>query len=349
MLTLNFSEEEIQRLKYEKDFNPGARMRKRSHAVYLKMSHRMSNEQIGSLPCCHRNSVDGWIRSYQSGGLSSLLANHYCCPESELEQYKDAIPDNLNSFPVQSINEAVLRIEEACGVIRKPTQVRHFLLKEGYRYRKMGQVPGKSDAQKQEKWLDALQPYIQKARKGECHLLFSDAAHFTLSSFACMVWSICRLFLKTAAGRNRINVLGAVNAVSKEVITHINTTYITTETIVGFLQQLRDHYLDKPIAIVMDNARYQHCQIVLEKAKYLNMDILFLPPYSPNLNIIERLWKFTRKKVLYGKYYQSAELFHRAINEFFEQINQKYTEELGTILTLKFQIIKKQNAQNVAA
>jgi transposase len=99
----------------------------------------------------------------------------------------------------------------------------------------------------------------------------------------------------------------------------------------------------------MDNARYQHCQSVLDKAKGLNIEILFLPPYSPNLNIIERLWKFTKKKVLYGKFYENPDLFHKTIRTFFEQINQKYHLELESLLTLKFQIIKNINAQKVAA
>lgn len=234
-------------------------------------------------------------------------------------------------------------------MIRKPTQVRQFLLRHGYRYRKMGQVPGKADANKQESWLEALQPYISKARQGECHLLFCDAAHFTLSAFVCMVWSVCRIFLKTAAGRNRINVLGTVDAISKEVITHINTTLVTAETIVEFFKQLREHYQQKTIVIVMDNARYQRCQMVQDMASRMNIQILFLPPYSPNLNIIERLWKFTKKKVLYGKFYENPELFHQAIRTFFEQINQEYKNELETLLTLKFQILKDQIAQNVAA
>lgn len=92
------------------------------------------------------------------------------------------------------MNEAILRIEEVTGLKRKTTQIRQFLLKHGYRYHKMDQVLGKADANKQEYWVEALRPYIQKAQKGDCHLQFSDVAHFTLSSFACMVWSVCRIF-----------------------------------------------------------------------------------------------------------------------------------------------------------
>ena len=170
----------------------------------------------------------------------------------------------------------------------------------------MGQIPGKVNTDEQKQWLEnTLEPVIEQARQGKCHLLFFDAAHFVLSAFLCMVWCRVRIFLKTSSGRNRINVLGAVDAISKQVTTYINTTYITSQTIVGFLIQLRLRYVDLPIVLVMDNAKYQHCQLVLDNAESLNIKLLFLPPYSPNLNIIERLWKFTKKKILYAKYYDT--------------------------------------------
>lgn len=100
MLTLNFSEDEIQRLKYEKDLNPSTRLRKRCYVIYLRMNHNMSTQLISEIVCCHRNSVRNWISSYQSGGISSLLATHYYCPKSELEIHKEVLLDNLNDSPV---------------------------------------------------------------------------------------------------------------------------------------------------------------------------------------------------------------------------------------------------------
>ena len=114
---------------------------------------------------------------------------------------------------------------------------------------------------------------------------------------------------------------------------------------------LKEKYADKPIAIVLDNARYQHCFLVTTFAKSLGIHLLFLPPYSPNLNIIERLWKpacpvgrFTKKEILYGKYYDKSKLFHQAIQNFFDQINQKFKSELSTLLTLKFQFFDNNNS-----
>jgi transposase len=148
------------------------------------------------------------------------------------------------------------------------------------------------------------------------------------------------MFIKAASGRNRINLLGAVNAITKEVITLSNTTSITAETIVAFLKQLKEHYGKIPIKIVLDNARYQHCRLVEEYAKQLNISLLFLPSYSPNLNIIEWLWKFTKKTILYAKYYESPAKFHEAITGFFQTINQKYNAELVKLLTLNFQFFE---------
>jgi len=130
-----------------------------------------------------------------------------------------------------------------------------------------------------------------------------------------------------------------VNAITKEVSTLINNTYVTADTLVDFLKMLRAKYNDKkPIAIVLDNARYQHCFLVKAMATSLNIHLLFLPPYSPNLNIIERLWKFTKKKILYAKYYDNPAAFHNAIRQFFDNINQEYNAQLHSLLSLKPQL-----------
>ena len=92
--------------------------------------------------------------------------------------------------------------------------------------------------------------------------------------------------------------------------------------------------------IVLDNALYQYCKWVIETAKQLNITLLFLPSYSLNLNIIEQLWKFTREKILYAKYYESPTEFHEAIIGFFRTANQKYATDLSQLLTLKFQFFK---------
>src|SRR5580693_1523427 len=99
---------------------------------------------------------------------------------------------------------------------------------------------------------------LHSPQQGEVHLFFCDASHFVLQPFLCSLWCAFRVFIKASAGRNRINVLGAVHAITKEIITLSNTTYITSDTLIEFLKMLKEKFCDKPIAIVLDNARYQH-------------------------------------------------------------------------------------------
>jgi len=96
--------------------------------------------------------------------------------------------------------------------------------------------------------------------------------------------------------------LGAINAVSKEITLVTNTTSITSLQVCEMLVKIAlKRTAEVPITIILDNARYQRCKVVTEKAAELGIELLFLPPYSPNLNLIERLWKFVKKQVLYSK------------------------------------------------
>jgi transposase len=345
MLQINLSDAEIQRLNYERFYYPCPIIQKRFHAVYMKATVEISNTMIGHLTGLKRQAVSRWIQVYQAGGFDSLCQFNYGTNKSELENHSVSILQSFTERPPMSAREAKSRIEEQTGISRSPSQVRTFMKKHGLQFIKTGHIPAKADVEKQQQWVKAtLEPAIEEARNGECHLLFMDAAHFILQPFICALWCVTRLFIKAASGRNRINVLGVVNAITKEVLTFSNTTFISAETIVAFLKQLKEHYGDLPIKIVLDNARYQHCKFVEDAANKLNITLLFLPSYSPNLNIIERLWKFTKKTILYAKYYETPYKFHLAITEFFQTINQKYNPDLKNLMTLKFQFFKKQNA-----
>ena len=91
------------------------------------------------------------------------------------------------------------------------------------------------------------------------------------------------------------SVLGALNAVTHKVITVTTLTYINSESVCQLLFKLAELSLQVPITLVLDNARYQRCTLVQSVANSLGIELLYLPPYSPNLNLIERLWKFVKK------------------------------------------------------
>jgi transposase len=351
LIQMNLSEDEIRELNYKRFRENKPILQKRLHAVYIKATMRVSNEFIGSLLDVHRNSVDHWQHLYMEKGMEGLTALHYKPQKSELEFYTTHVKAHFSDGFIHTVKEFSHKLQELTGLSRGLTQVRRFIKKAGFKWLQSGHVPAKADTEKQRQWKEKVLDFaMEEASKGKCYLFFCDAAHFVLKPFICKVWSLNRRYIKAAAGRNRINVLGAVNAMTKEVSTLINTTFIDAVAVMEFFRRLREDYVDKPIKIVLDNARYQHCKAVMEEAQRLNIELLFLPPYSPNLNIIERLWKFTKKKILYGTYYETPLIFHDTIKDFFETVNAKYKPELEALLTLNFQFFKKDgDAQNYAA
>lgn len=345
MLTLQISKAEIATLKYEMYHYPDALVQKRMHCIYLKSTEQqLSCEKIGLYVGLSRQKVSSFIHLYNQSGIQSLKFNNYGTNKSELENHSQTLLSNLESNPVHQLSQAKERIESLTGIKRSLSAVESFLKRNDFQYQKIGQIPSKADVQKQETYLtETLNPAIEKAKNGEIYLLFLDAAHFVMGVFLCNMWSKVRLFIKSSAGRKRLNVIGVVDAITKKILFQTNITSVNAEAMATFLYYLKSQMPDKPISIVLDNARYQHCNFIKELAQQLDITLLFLPPYSPNLNLIERLWKFTKKTALYGKYYEKFDEFQGAITECLNQANHKYDTELKSLMTLKFQTFKNVN------
>jgi len=203
-------------------------------------------------------------------------------------------------------------------------------------------IPAKADPEKQKEFLEQeIQPRLKEAQAGKRAVFFVDAAHFVLAPFLGFLWSVVRVFIQAPSGRQRFNVLGALNATTHELITITNDTYITAESVCALLEKIARRYVKIPITIFLDNARYQRCAMVMEKAKSLNIELCFLPSYSPNLNLIERVWKFVKKKCLYSQYYAEFPAFKAAISKCLDETMTTHQSELDSLLTLRFQLFEK--------
>ena len=179
---------------------------------------------------------------------------------------------------------------------------------------------------------------MAEARGGKRTVYFVDASHFVLASFLGWVWCFARLYVRAASGRQRYNVLGALNAVTHELVTEINTTYITATSVCALLRTIAARAGSVPVTLVLDNARYQRCRLVQDLAKTLGIELLFLPSYSPNLNLIERLWKFVKKEVLNSRHHQDFKRFQAAIDGCLADLPTKHREKLATLLAHNFQL-----------
>jgi transposase len=182
-----------------------------------------------------------------------------------------------------------------------------------------------------------LKPRLDRAVAGNGHVLFVDAAHVVYGTYLCGLWSVLRVFVRAASGRQRFDVLGAWDAVSRTLVAITNTTVVNTDTMCELLRAATARGLVGPITRVLDNARYQRNDVVKRRAGELGIELLFLPSDSPNRNLIERLWRFTRRKAVYGQYHPTFADFRAAIQNVLSGVSTTHADGLASLMTLKFQ------------
>jgi len=144
--------------------------------------------------------------------------------------------------------------------------------------------------------------------------------------------------VKTNTGRKRINILGALNFSDFSTVVTLTEEKCNAIRIVEFFQKIKEKYPDKTVVIVIDNAKYNQAWYTRTFAEWYDIELFFLPPYAPNLNLIERLWKFTKKKLVHNRYYEEFETFVNEVEKYFTNLSE-YSADLNTLLSRKFQII----------
>jgi transposase len=186
-----------------------------------------------------------------------------------------------------------------------------------------------------------LKPRLEEAKAGKRHVFFVDAMHCVFGTFLCCLWSYMRVCVRAASGRQRFNVLGAWDAVAGTLTCVCNTTVVNTEIMCELLRKVAAQGLTQPITMVLDNARYQRNQVVMALAAQLNIELLFLPSYSPNLNLIERLWRFIKRHALYGRWHANFSEFKQAVEKTMSELSGEHKDKLASLMTLEFQTFEE--------
>jgi transposase len=284
---------------------------------------------------------EGTIRNYRKryveGGIFGLVTDTYTGKRCHLtDKEKEQLSSHLQSKICMDSKEVVTYIQKKFDVTYSVSGVTALLHSMGFTYKKTKAVPGKAKKEDQELFIEA---YNRLKSEGE-KIYFADSTHPLHNAVISYGWIkkgedfevLCN------SGRHRLNINGAVDIENLDVITR-TCDWVNADSICDLLRAIRAKNADeKKITLIMDNAAYNRSEKVRTLAKELRIELFYLPPYSPNLNPIERLWKFMKKKVLYNRYYEHLSDFEKSCMNFFRGI-RKYRDELETLLTDNFQVM----------
>ena len=344
-IQIEFTSEAIAALEYERYHHPDPKVQKKMEVLYLK-SQKVKHQEICRL--CHitKTTLVAYLKQYQEGGIERLKEFGYAGSPSELNAHTVTLEIYFREHPPRTVAEAQAAIQEQTGIERSPAQIQAFMKRIGMKCRKVGYVPGRAanpDKQIEQETFknQELEPRLAEAKAGKRKVLFMDAAHFVMGVYQSMVWCFERLFIASPSGRQRFNVLGAVDALTKEIFTITNETYINAESVCLLLTKIAASYKGILITIVLDNARYQKCDLVFQHAAKLGIELLYLPSYSPHLNLIERFWRYVRKECLYSKYHPKFDGFKQTLDDCIQNAGTKHKDKLDTLLSWNFQSFKK--------
>jgi len=277
----------------------------------------------------HPGEIAGLLAMKRGGGRPSKLAG-----------LADKIVEMIGGKNFRTLKEIACDIKEKHGISIHITNLGIFLKRLGIRRLKAGSLPAKADPEAQRDfYANILHPLMEKARERKIQLLFMDAAHFVHGGdFLGHVYGLARRFAKTFSGRKRHNVLGALDFVTKQIIAVTNETYINAESVCELLRRIAAQATQgMPVHVVLDNARYQKCKPVTDLASSLGIELVYLPPYSPNLNLIERVWKLV-KSGLRNVYHPDFDSFRGSIDEFIGGTHTMHKAKMDSLIGEKVQL-----------
>jgi transposase len=285
-------------------------------------------------------TVYRYLKGYNEVGLKVYLEDHYqpCTGKLTEEQelrLKEEVTENLYI----NVKEIVAWVCQKFEVVYTQSGMTKLLHRIGFSYKKTKSVPSKADFEAQQKFLNDLNTKLEDLAENEV-IYFNDGVHPQHNTRADYGWipKGKEFEMPANTGRKRMNLSGALNATDVTDVEVLEADTINAEATIGLWEQINKKHPGKKITHICDNAAYYRSKKIQEYlSKNDHVTVVFLPSYSPNLNLIERLWKYLRKQVTSYFYYETYDEFRKAVLVFFANIAQ-HKPNLVTLLTLRFHI-----------
>lgn len=341
MSETTFTENQIRMLEKYRDVQKDYRLRNRFIAL-LMLAAGDCLEKIASIIGCNVKTVKNWLDIYTTEGIESLNTFNYKPKKCYLgfHEVNQVIIYVIFNSP-RNIGIIVNYIENKFGVTYSEETVRQLLKKHGLKYFRPKTVPGSPPSvEEQERFIEI---YFKLASLPRTRVFFGDAMHLIHQNVPAQCWGDpqCPPVCETNTGRKRLNILGAYDPDAHSFIHLTGEENCNADRVIQFLEIVQKKNSDcDNIYIIVDNASYFYAEKVRDWLKVnKNINLLFLPPYSPNLNLIECFWRFAKDHLVKNKYYEKYKTFRANVFRFLNNI-EDHIEELESLMVKKFEIVK---------
>jgi transposase len=284
-----------------------------------------------------RRHVDDYIaskkKSNDSGGSGGKLT---------LEQKLD-FQGKLASGHVPNVAKAMAMAFEFYGVAYSASGMTDLLHSMNFSYKKPEGLPAKADPSEQEKWLEDFMLFLM-ARPSNEPAFYFDAFHPAMTTKIGYGWSLkgAPEIVETTGAKTRVNVVGSLNLSTLNMVSTF-PDWVNSETVEEHFEAMRKQYprsFFPTLRLVLDQGPYCKSQATKDAAKKHGIELRFLPPYSPNLNLIERAWKVANEKVRNNVFFADANTFTSAIKDFFQIEWSTIRKSLAARFAMNFQVLK---------
>lgn len=307
----------------------------------LLLNDGLSYEKVARILMLDDITIRRYEKQYEKVGVDGLIECRYLGSKGLLtKQQEIGLTTHLKNHTYQTVKEIAAYVEKHYSKSYSIEGMTHLLHRIGFVYKKTKRIPSKLNPQKQAEFIKIYQGLKTSKQKDDI-IYFIDSTHPQHNSFPSYGWIYKGKTknIKANTGRKRLNLNGALNLEDLKV-TVLKEKTINTDAMINLFSSLEEKQKKGLIYTIVDNARYNHSkQLKLWFTSHPRIKPIYLPSYSPNLNIIERLWLFFHKKILYNRYYETFPEFQKAVLRFFRNL-KRYKPELKTLLTDSFQTIQ---------
>lgn len=336
----------VQQVKFLKKAHKATRDKRQADRIkaILAANDGFTHEEIAHILQLDDSTTRKYVKDFEENGIvvnKQYIGRHGKLSKAQEDELRDHVKGNIYA----SADEVIFYVGKTYGVMYSQRGMEKLLKRLGFAFKKTDIIPGKADKAKQQAFIKQYQE-LKAELEPDDRIYFVDAAHPKHNTRTGYAWIYVgkRKEVKSNTGRERVNLNGAIALPTKHddafrLIIEEEPT-VNDEAMIRLIEQIKEQQPRGKIYLIEDNARYNHSYVMkayIEQQE--RVKTIFLPPYSPNLNLIERLWKFYYQKVVQHQYYQDIQDFRGATHTFFTCLTKTMETELRSRLTDNFQLI----------